>query len=215
MGAVPGNDLVAPAGQGSSEGTHLDGVVTIGHVDDEALDPLACGGLVAVCVVELPDGLLGTPGGGHFSTGVSGPQQADELTATRVFESFLGLGEQAPDPIERVGLATTVPRVSFWTRRRASSSLALACFTTWNGSATWAAPGTMASKTARWDPEGSRVAHSIPARRRPGHRATAPASGASTGDDIEELAGSDIRDRGGELLTAIAPPAAPRRARAH
>ena len=66
------------------------------------------GGLVAVCV-ELPDGLFGMPGGGHFSVGVSGPQQANELLATGVFEPFLGLGEQAPDPIERVGLATTVP----------------------------------------------------------------------------------------------------------
>ena len=31
-------------------------------------------------------------------------------------------------------------------------------------------------------------------------------AGASTRDDIEELAGSDIRDRGGELLTAITAP---------
>ena len=40
------------------------------------------------------------------------------------------------------------PMVSFWTLRRHSSSLVLASFTTWNGSATWVAAGSFSSNTA-------------------------------------------------------------------
>ena len=73
VGGVPGDDMFRPAGEGPPERAHFDGVVTIGHVGDEALDPLecdrlACRGLIAVCV-ELPDGLFGMPDGGHFPRG--------------------------------------------------------------------------------------------------------------------------------------------------
>jgi hypothetical protein len=130
MGGVPGDDMFRPAGEGPPERAHLDGVVTIGHVGDEALDPFACGGLVAVCV-ELPDGLFGMPGGGHLSAWMSGSQEAEE-PRVGVFEAFVGLGEQAPDPIESGSpLRLRCPRVSFWTRPRHSSSLALAWRTTW------------------------------------------------------------------------------------
>src|SRR5271154_5846950 len=41
--------------------------------------------------------------------------------------------------------------VSFWTPRRHSSSLVLASFTTWNGSATWVAPGSGVPVTTEHD----------------------------------------------------------------
>ena len=59
------------------------------------------------------------------------------------------LSELAPDPIEGTPLPLRCPGVTFWTRPRRSSNLRLAWRTTWSGSATWVAPSTMESKTAR------------------------------------------------------------------
>ena len=53
--------------------------------------------------------------------------------------------------------------VWFWTLRRVSSKAVLASFTTWNGSATCAACGNATSNAARYGPDKSSVAQTIPA----------------------------------------------------
>ena len=81
-----------------------------------------------------------------------------ELRAAVVVEAFVGLGQQAPTSVERVVFAAPMSHVSFCTRRRHSSSLWFASFTTWNGSATWTASGSIVSNTTRYGPDRSNVA---------------------------------------------------------
>lgn len=106
---MPGGDLFPSAGQGLPERAHFDWVVTFGDVGFEVLDPFACGRPVSVCV-ELPAGLFGMPGDGDLSSWISGSQEAEE-PRSGIFEAFVGLGEQAPDPIgERISLRLRCPR---------------------------------------------------------------------------------------------------------
>jgi hypothetical protein len=62
-----------------------------------------------------------------------------------IVEAFVGLGQQSPGPVERIGFAAPMAEGVVCTRRRHSSSLVLPC-SRWNGSATWAASGTVSSK---------------------------------------------------------------------
>jgi hypothetical protein len=76
-------------------------------------------------VVRVPEGEFRVKPGGLF-----------------VGEVF-GADLQSPaDAIERIALAAAVPRVSCWTRRRTSSTMADPSFTTWNASRTVMASGS-------------------------------------------------------------------------
>ena len=46
--------------------------------------------------------------GGHVAVGIAGPKQPRELLVALVVEALLGLGQQAPAPIEGIGLAAPV-----------------------------------------------------------------------------------------------------------
>ena len=100
-------------------------------------------------VVDLADDFFGVPGQLDLTLGVAGGEQPDEPFAAVVGEPFGGDSQQSPSPVERVGLRPRWPMVSFCTRRRHSSSAVLATRTTWNGSATWTASGSIVSNTVR------------------------------------------------------------------
>ena len=61
-----------------------------------------------VVVVYGPDDLVGVPGGADLAVRVAGIEQAEELVASGLVESFVGHCEQATATVERVGLATPV-----------------------------------------------------------------------------------------------------------
>jgi hypothetical protein len=77
------------------------------EVGTELLDPLEGQRRVGVGI-ELADGFFGFPHGGHVAAGVTGTQQTHELVFARLAQSFFGLGEKAPAPIERIVLAASV-----------------------------------------------------------------------------------------------------------
>jgi hypothetical protein len=58
--------------------------------------------------IELADGLLRLPHGGHDAVRVPGSQQANELLPSLVVQPLLRLGQQAPAPIEGIGLVAAV-----------------------------------------------------------------------------------------------------------
>jgi hypothetical protein len=60
--------------------------------------------------VELANRFFDVPCGGHFASGVPGAQQTEQLLLADVVEALLGSGQQSPTPIERIGLATSVPQ---------------------------------------------------------------------------------------------------------
>jgi len=69
------------------------------------------------------------PGHADFAVRVAGFEQAEQLGAALVVEAFVGAGEQRRQRYSGSVLWLRWPRVSFWTRRRTSSSLVLASFT--------------------------------------------------------------------------------------
>lgn len=143
---MPGGYLEPPTTKGAPERTDLGGLRGVDHVFDQAVDE-AKGEFCIVVGIELADGLLRVPSGRHLSFRVTGTQQPEELGPSLYFQVLVGLGEKSATTIKGIGLAAPVS-VSFWTRRRYSSSFSLASLTTWKGSATWVASGTIASKTA-------------------------------------------------------------------
>ena len=107
---MPGDDLFRSAGEGLPERVHFDWVVTIGDEGVEALDPFACGGLVSVCV-ELPAGLLACQVVATFPRGSPACKRTRNVRVG-ILEAYVGLGEQAPGPIEeRISLATATSKV--------------------------------------------------------------------------------------------------------
>ena len=61
-----------------------------------------------VGLVDASDDLFGVPGVFDLAFRVSGSQQPEELGAAPVIEAFVGLGEEAANPIQRVGLPASV-----------------------------------------------------------------------------------------------------------
>jgi hypothetical protein len=49
------------------------------------------------------------PGGADLTAGVTGVEEPAELGVVGVVESFVGDGHQFADPVERVGLAASMP----------------------------------------------------------------------------------------------------------
>ena len=92
--------------------------------------------------VDAPYRFGCVPGGAYLAVGVTGIEESAQAGLTAVADLVVGGGEEAAYPIQRVILAASdVPRVSFWTLRRRSSSRWLARRMTWKGSATWRACG--------------------------------------------------------------------------
>ena len=58
--------------------------------------------------VELAHGLFRLPGGGHLAAWVAGTQQTEQLLPTMIIEALVGLGEQPPAAVERIGLSTAM-----------------------------------------------------------------------------------------------------------
>lgn len=104
---VPGQDVVPPAAERARERAQLFGHVVVCHVDHEFVE---VGG--SQCgirdVVELMHGLFGVPAHAHFSLGVTGLEEPDELRLALFVETLVGLGEQPAAPIERVVLPAPV-----------------------------------------------------------------------------------------------------------
>ena len=97
-----------PADQGATERAGFAWVVLVLKIVAELLDPLP-GKVRVVVAVELSDGFLGLPHGGHVASGITGAQQAEELFLARLTEAFFGLGQQAAAAVERIVFVTTVP----------------------------------------------------------------------------------------------------------
>ena len=70
---------------------------------DELLGELGVG-----VVVDRADDFLGVPGHAHLAFGVAGFEQAEQLGAAALVETFVGLGQQATAAVERVGLAAAM-----------------------------------------------------------------------------------------------------------
>ncbi len=107
VGSVPGGDLVPPADQGASEGADLGWTRGVLEVDAELVDHLE-GEVGVAVVIEAADHLLCVPGIAYFASEVAGIEQATEAGLAAFVEAFMGLGEQAAAPIQRVGLAAPV-----------------------------------------------------------------------------------------------------------
>ena len=108
MGAVPGSDLMAPAGQGPAERLNLDRVGGVLEVSSQPGHELEGHAGVGV-VVDGADEFLGMPGGAYVAVGVAGLEQAEQLGAALVLEAFIGLGQKPAGPVEGVGLAAPMP----------------------------------------------------------------------------------------------------------
>src|SRR5690606_8419470 len=59
-------------------------------------------------LVERANYLLGVPGGADLASGIAGVEQAEQLRAATVIESFVDHGEQSPGSVERVVFAAPV-----------------------------------------------------------------------------------------------------------
>ena len=131
VGDVPGGDLLPPADQRAAEGAGLDRVVGVLEVVTELGHPLE-GELGIGVLVELPDGFLGFPAGGHITVRIAGPEQACQLLVTLLVEALLGLGQQAPTAVEGIGLPAPVTEGLVLDPATALVDLVLASFVRWN-----------------------------------------------------------------------------------
>ena len=81
--------------------------------------------------MDVAELLIALPGEGDFLVGVPRGEFGIEPGSLFVGKVF-GADLQGPaDPVERISLASPVPSVSCWTRRRTSSTMAEPSFTTW------------------------------------------------------------------------------------
>ena len=58
--------------------------------------------------VDAPDGFLGVPGGAYLAVGVTSIEETAQAGLTSVADAFVGGGEEAPYPIQRVCFAASV-----------------------------------------------------------------------------------------------------------
>jgi len=146
------------------------------------------------------------PGHAHLAAGVTRGEQAAELRVTGLVEAFVGLGEQAPGPVERVVLAASVaegvvlhPPAAFIQLRvgeldhmeRVSDLRDMS-----EGLREGLAVGAGEVQHA--------VADRLPPAGGAGLEPGAGAGGGAAGDDVEELTASHVHDRGAPPLSAPA-----------
>src|ERR1035437_4378002 len=198
---MPGGDLVLPADQRATERSSLDRVVRVVEIGSEALGPfdVEVGILVRV---QLSNCFLRVPHGRHVPLGVSGAQQAEQLLPAVVGETFVGLGEEPPASVERIGLVTSVAHGLVLYPASAFVELGVGQLdhVKWighlgdigNHGRERLAIGTgevergVADLVPPW----------LPLFGQPSHGTCA----AATRDDVEELTTTDVDDLGGELL---------------
>ena len=84
---MPGDDLVALAGDGAAEPTELEGHVAVGEVARCLVDPLS-GELVVGLVVDLTHDFLGVPREPDLASWVAGAEQSHQVVVLVVGQSF-------------------------------------------------------------------------------------------------------------------------------
>lgn len=60
--------------------------------------------------VDLSDNFFGMPGHLDLTMGVTGTQQAQQFVFPAFVETFVGLGQQSPDPIKRILFAASMTK---------------------------------------------------------------------------------------------------------
>ena len=104
---MPVSDLGGPAADGATQlvdlgwaGFVLEVVCELEGVlesEDRSVDP-----------VDVSDGFFGVPGCAHLAVGVTGVEEATQAGLTPVADAFVGGGEEAPYPIQRVCFAASM-----------------------------------------------------------------------------------------------------------
>jgi hypothetical protein len=104
---VPRGDVCEPAAQRPAERLHLGRARLVLEVEAELGDEVP-GDVGVTDVVDVPDGLLGVPGGADLASGVIGGEQAAQLGVAAVVEALMCLREQPSGAVERVVFAAAV-----------------------------------------------------------------------------------------------------------
>lgn len=164
-------------------------------------------------VVDRPDGLLRVPGHLHLASRIPGSQQASSLGVASFVETFVGLGQQAAGPIQRVVLAASM-----------TERLGL------DPTATLIQLGVRQPDDVKWVGHLGGVGHhgvehlavrsgqvqrgpldAVPPLGRSLCEPVDRSPGAASLDDVEELPSSDVDDLGGPLLASPWPETTPQR----
>ena len=64
----------------------------------------------AVDLVDASNGFLAVPGGAYLAVGITGVEEATEAGSAPVADPFVGCGEEASYPIQRVSFKAPVPQ---------------------------------------------------------------------------------------------------------
>ena len=108
VGAVPSNDLVAPAGDRPTEAADLDGHLAVGEVAHDLVDPLR-GEFVVGVVVDLTDDFFRVPREPHLAPRIAGTEQSHQPVVLLAGEAFAGHHEAPAGPVERVVFVASMP----------------------------------------------------------------------------------------------------------
>jgi hypothetical protein len=202
VGLVPGGDLQLPTDERAPEGACLDWIVLVLEIVAELGHPLE--GEIGIPVrVELADGLFRFPARGHIPVGIAGPQEPGQLLVALGVEPLLRLGQQAPAPIEGIGLAAPMPEGLVLYPPAALVELGVGELRDMEGIGHQGGLGHHELEhplVGAGEVEGA-VLDAVPKGStllgQPGHRTCT----AATRDDVQELASTDVDDLGGEVLS--------------
>lgn len=148
MRSVPRGDLVPPAHDGAAELADLGWARLVLEITTQPADE-AEREVGVVMVVDAAHDFLRVPRHADLASWVAGLQQADELGATPLVEAFVGLGQQAPRPVERVRLVAAVTeRLVLHPATHLVEALVRE-LAHMERSATWVASGSIVSNTSR------------------------------------------------------------------
>ena len=107
MTGVPGRDLQSPALERATQRTDLRWSDLVREIGGQLIEPGDLKFLVLVAV-ELSNGFLRVPGGGHIALRVTGLEQVQQLASAVFTQALLGLGEEASASIEGVVFVAAV-----------------------------------------------------------------------------------------------------------
>ena len=112
--SLPSSDRCVPAAAPRADDL-------IGEVADDLSDPHLSNSRVGV-VVDLTTTSLACQVSCTSPRGIARGEEPDKTRLSLIGEPFGGDGQQTAGPVERIVLAARCPKVSFWTRRRHSST---------------------------------------------------------------------------------------------